>query len=318
MQTYLQNKPFSAPTFGSPINSRAFACGEYRFGFQSMEKVDDISGSGNHYTAEFRENDTRLGRWWSVDPEFMQLPWQSPFVSMGNNPIAKIDPLGNLETDYYDKNTGEHLERVDDGIDEAVGIDKNVFDALKSDNSLTNRNAKQVGGKSLGTNTDFEKISATLYAEAGYINPNSAESAGIYDVLENRSAVSGKTPLQIIEGGGIYGYGSKDYKIALAKGEGYVAKDYSVSRHNAARKGAMLGIVNANSSIDFSQGAYFWDASVYLDKPSSYKSNYFNKMGHGTHIGTVSKNITFSYTTRVGATQFMKYNPSLYPKKTWP
>jgi len=230
----------------------------------------------------------------------------------------RVDPTGALDTDYYDAETGEHLEHVEDGIDEAIAINKIVYSALKEDGNLSNANSKEVGGISLGSNTDFEMIAATLYAEAGFIKPNSAESAGIYDVLENRSDVSGKSATEVIKAGGIYGYGSTDYKIALAKGKGYKAKDYSIARHNAARIGAMVGIGNKNSSIDFSQGGYFWDAAVLLDNPTIYPNNYFNLMGHGTTVGTASKNITFSYTTRVGATQFMKYNSTIYPKKTWP
>jgi len=253
-----------------------------------------------------------------VDPLAHVEPGWSPYRAFYDNPIRYTDPTGMLETDYYDSETGAHLEHVEDGIDEAVAISKSSYESMKGDGHLTNSFSKTVGGVSLGSNTNFEKISATLYGEAGYINPNSSESAAIYDVLENRANHKSKTAMQIIEGGGIYGYGSTDYNIALAKGVGYDKEKYSLSRHNAARKGAMLGIANSNSVLDFSNGAYFWDASIYLDSPSSYKSNFFNKVGHGTFKGTNSKKITFSYTIKLGVTQFMKYNPSVYPKKTWP
>jgi hypothetical protein len=234
-----------------------------------------------------------------------------------NNPLKYTDPTGWLLTDYYDEN-GIHLLHVNDGIDEAIVMNRMVFNALNEDDQLSNMLAKKLGGVSLGTNTDFEMIVATLYAEAGYINPVSAESAAIYDVMENRSNVFGKSVPDIIKGGGIYGYGSTDYNIALAKGEGYDANKYNLSRHNTARIGAMLGTVNPNNRLDFSQGAYFWDASVYLDYPQKYPNNYFNQEGHNTTIGTLSNRITFSYTTKVGATQFMKYNPTVFPNKTWP
>jgi RHS repeat-associated protein len=59
-----------------------------------MLKDDEVfNGSGNSYTTYFRQHDTRLGRWFSVDPEFQ--PWQSPYTSMDNNPIMFTDPLGN-------------------------------------------------------------------------------------------------------------------------------------------------------------------------------------------------------------------------------
>jgi len=38
-----------------------------------MEKDDDIKGSWNSYTTEFREYDPRIARWFSIDPEFKNL-----------------------------------------------------------------------------------------------------------------------------------------------------------------------------------------------------------------------------------------------------
>ena len=40
----------------------------YRYGFNGMERDDEIKGSGNSYTTEFRLLDPRLGRWPSTDP----------------------------------------------------------------------------------------------------------------------------------------------------------------------------------------------------------------------------------------------------------
>ena len=64
----------------------------YRFSFNGQEKVDEISGSGNHNTALFWEYDTRLGRRWNIDPVVKQ--WMSSYHAFSNNPIAKIDPNG--------------------------------------------------------------------------------------------------------------------------------------------------------------------------------------------------------------------------------
>ncbi|HPU46235.1 MAG TPA: RHS repeat-associated core domain-containing protein [Bacteroidales bacterium] len=140
----------------------------------------------------------------------------------------------------------------------------------------------------------------------------------VYDVLENRSNVSEKSINEINKSTAIYGYGSKNYNIALSEGKGYNANEYSISRHNAARKGAMMGMLNRNNKLDYSQGAYLGEDSIYLENPTKYNTNFFNKLGHGTTIGSSSNKNTFSYTTEIGGTQFMKYNQDLYPKKTWP
>lgn len=38
--------------------------------------------------------DPRLGRWMSIDPEFKQYPFMSPFSAFGNNPLYFVDPGG--------------------------------------------------------------------------------------------------------------------------------------------------------------------------------------------------------------------------------
>jgi hypothetical protein len=59
--------------------------GGYRFGFNGQEKSDEISGAGNHTTAQFWEYDPRLGRRWNLDP--VPYPWQSSYSAFNNNPI---------------------------------------------------------------------------------------------------------------------------------------------------------------------------------------------------------------------------------------
>ncbi len=64
----------------------------HKFGFNTQEKVDEVSGDGNHNTALFWEYDTRLGRRWNRDPK--PNPSISDYVCFGNNPILNSDLLG--------------------------------------------------------------------------------------------------------------------------------------------------------------------------------------------------------------------------------
>ena len=68
----------------------------YPYGFNGQERDDELYGSGNSYTAEFWQYDSRLGRRWNQDPVFR--PWESPYAVMGNNPIWNIDPKGSPRT----------------------------------------------------------------------------------------------------------------------------------------------------------------------------------------------------------------------------
>jgi RHS repeat-associated protein len=67
---------------------------DYRYGFQGQEKDDEIKGEGNSYDYGARLYEPRIGRWFSVDPVFVKYPYESNYVSFGNNPILFIDVDG--------------------------------------------------------------------------------------------------------------------------------------------------------------------------------------------------------------------------------
>jgi RHS repeat-associated protein len=71
---------------------RKFNSGNYRFGFNGMEKNPEINNGS--YTTEFRQLDTRIGRWLSLDPASAKYPGQSPYNTFLNNPIFYTDPDG--------------------------------------------------------------------------------------------------------------------------------------------------------------------------------------------------------------------------------
>jgi RHS repeat-associated protein len=68
----------------------------FQYGFNGMEKDNELSGDGNSYTTEFREYNPRVGRWFSIDPKDKVSPWQSPYVAFDNNPILNTDPRGDI------------------------------------------------------------------------------------------------------------------------------------------------------------------------------------------------------------------------------
>jgi hypothetical protein len=80
--------------YGMNMPGRSYNVSAYRYGWnKGSMKDDEITGvTGAHITTYFREYDTRIGRTWTPDPVFH--PWQSPYTSMDNNPIAFNDPLG--------------------------------------------------------------------------------------------------------------------------------------------------------------------------------------------------------------------------------
>ena len=81
------------PAFGSPIPTRQWndPNSKYKYGFNGMEKDDDINVNGGSYDFGARIYDSRLGRWLSLDPLMVKYPFLSPYVGLADNPILYID-----------------------------------------------------------------------------------------------------------------------------------------------------------------------------------------------------------------------------------
>jgi RHS repeat-associated protein len=83
---------------------------EYSYRFNGMEKTDEVYGPSNEYTTMFRQYDPRLGRWMTEDPKIHA--WESPYVSMGNNPVAYNDIFGDEIINGYEKKLYSQKEKV--------------------------------------------------------------------------------------------------------------------------------------------------------------------------------------------------------------
>jgi hypothetical protein len=98
--------------FGMEIRERSWSVSAYRYGFNGMEQSrwlsGEVSGSGNSYTAEFWQYDSRLGRRWNVDP--VVKIHESPYAAFANNPIWFVDPSG-ADTAHTDSKSVEGLDR---------------------------------------------------------------------------------------------------------------------------------------------------------------------------------------------------------------
>lgn len=97
MNSYQPNITTSYESYAFGMLKKSFSSPSYRYGYQGSEKDDEITGvEGAHITTFFREGDTRLAKWWSIDPKAARQPWHSPYSFMGGNPILNNDVLGDI------------------------------------------------------------------------------------------------------------------------------------------------------------------------------------------------------------------------------
>ncbi len=73
--------------FGMLMPERNWSTDWYRYGFQGQEKDDEIKGVGNSVNYTYRMDDTRLGRFFTIDPLNTKYPMYSPYHFSSNQPI---------------------------------------------------------------------------------------------------------------------------------------------------------------------------------------------------------------------------------------
>jgi len=79
-------------SFGAEIRARSYEIASvYRYGYQAQERDDEIYGRGASYYYKYRQQDARLGRFWSVDPLSGKYPYYSPYSFSGNRLVDAVE-----------------------------------------------------------------------------------------------------------------------------------------------------------------------------------------------------------------------------------
>ena len=95
-------------------NFTSINIGGYRYFFNGQEGDNEVFGEMANFGYEFRQYDSRIGRWWSVDPKWNEYPSVSPFVFCNGSPIIMMDPKG--EDPIYKKKFFGGVKKIgDDG-----------------------------------------------------------------------------------------------------------------------------------------------------------------------------------------------------------
>ena len=269
--------------------------------FSGKEK--DAETGYHYFGARYYNSD--LSIWLSVDPMADKYPSLSPYNYCAWNPLKSVDPDGADLTDFYDMSTGEHLKHVEDGNDEAIAINRAVFNSCEEDNASVSFEKNL--GITLGSNSEFVALAGTLYAESTPGMSSYDEMAGIGSVIRNRAMAEKRTPFEIVSNAksGIYGY----------KQRGKINSNLAnKNKVNLAYKAAMVTLV---CNHDYSNGAYFWQGRDFNEVGSpAYKEYYrkgfnFTDSGHdrygmGSFVNPGSTPFKYESTAAAAGTIFMR------------
>ena len=94
--------------FGMQMPGRAFNSDDYRFGFQGQETDQEMWSGSSFY--KYRMNDSRIGRFFAVDPLAPEYPHNSPYAFSENSNIAFVE-LEGLEKVYFGRITLPYRSR---------------------------------------------------------------------------------------------------------------------------------------------------------------------------------------------------------------
>lgn len=139
-----------------------------------MERDDELKGEGNSYDFGARINDVRIGKWLSVDALARNFPSKSPYNSMSNNPIIRIDPDGNADIYYNGKWIG--TDGIDDNLVVIAKSSKVKKEVLK--NTKKGLHYTGLGLKNGEVNSKFKALDRNILNESVSVTKKAIKTKG--------------------------------------------------------------------------------------------------------------------------------------------
>ncbi|MES2380000.1 MAG: RHS repeat-associated core domain-containing protein [Bacteroidota bacterium] len=288
----------------------------YRFGFNGMEKTDEMYGDGSEYSTEFRQYDARLGRWMSIDPMSSYFPWQSPYAAFDNNPILIKDPKGlagessNADPDKKMKRQTKRFEKL-----KAKLADKYGEGSDKYNSELARIGSRRRYGSSLV----FHQKHSSPQVSSGSTGSINRDFALQFDntkaTYQSEKIMGGLDPLarpNYVAPGEVAGEVSFEVKVTDGQ---------KVFLSSATTAGLQVEVlVNGQSTYNFSEAPQpAWDEKKYTDQDIShpklveYKSIAINTGSSSPQIVVITFKATY---TNVGSKiHYRGYAPRLTAAK---
>ena len=154
--------------FGFPMPQRS-KFSQYRYGFNGQEMDEEVYGKGSTYGYEARIYDSRIGRWWSVDPFRQNYSEISPYTFALNTPIWAMDPDGNIVV-FPNKKSERTFNRLYNAANDET---KAKLDVLKNSDVVYNINTQAyLQGRNGGTQYNFEQQRLDILVDKSVENQN--------------------------------------------------------------------------------------------------------------------------------------------------
>jgi RHS repeat-associated protein len=151
--TNLRFSSFSNAALAVEIKERSWSVSSYRYGFNGMEKDDELKGNGNSLDFGARIYDSRVSRFLSRDPLQKKYPFYTPYLFSRNTPIWTID-VGGLE--------GEPAT-----IEKKVSVMIIIVSASEIKNDYNNQTRYSFDQTEVFIATDIESAAASMKAFLG-------------------------------------------------------------------------------------------------------------------------------------------------------
>ncbi len=248
-------------TAGNSLCSRESGCKTrrmYRYGFNTQEKENEISGSeGTHYSAEFWMYDTRIARRWNLDP--VDQISISNYAVMGSNPILNVDHKG-------DKVDPASQQEVDDMKTETT---TKIAD-LTTQRDATTKSATDISGNATYNPTEQAQVNE-FNSRIGELNTVMNDITTIENDQINTfklNAVAPQNFVNIIPT--VQDVQTKTYTLNYERGN-MGNRIHEVAKHGAqiSKGDYIFSVASGNVNISMNVGLTHYDTEL-----AAYKGEY--------------------------------------------
>jgi RHS repeat-associated protein len=194
----------------------------YRYGFNGMEKDNEVKGQGNSYDYGARIYDPRIAKWFSIDKLSSKFADESNYCFVSNTPIAFKDADGNILTPTFKSPEAKEafVKLVNDHLGGQFAV-KLIPLKGQADVFTVSIVATKGGGKTDNLNkfdkafyTEVTKVTKDTkvnvkidvdYKIGAMVGNANAPEIDVYDMLQAESTNAGKDPSEYTQtSGGLF------------------------------------------------------------------------------------------------------------------